>query len=440
MKYQNATRKYNKVILNESISEIVYHFTDFSSAWSICTTNKFQLTTGFQSKDDNLHNRGRLFYLCTTRNHSSQIGYVGTRNKLMSQQNRTNELWNEKNRSLINQGAETRKPIASLLTVRFELDGMAINQRYKGFPVDFLRMTNNSNILVNAGVGKFVTKKVNGKLVNQYVETNPENRITQNETEDRIVSDKSYIDNADKYIRRVDILLNPNILNSNGKSIHDVFARIGDILRSKVGNRVFLYDNEKDFDTVHSTHSVNDEFLMRASQKFPELVNAIQGQSEFSKNVLSNSGLDNKYNSPSHVNPTQCEMISYFLAFVLMGEVPQEEYQIEAYNILQKYKLDDLVLKDGSSAVKLILQNVNNFSITDINRVGQKLSRSKSVFKGARRDILGKLMEIFGKYLKKRGINDATQIVKFKQNLIRNEQLNEMVIRTVLKKIKNSLL
>lgn len=62
------------------------------------------------------------------------------------------------------------------------------------------------------------------------------------EFEDRLISDKAYIDNASKYIERIDLIYNTEYMNAQGNNL--VFQQIQ--LAKKLGIKVFVYKNKKD--------------------------------------------------------------------------------------------------------------------------------------------------------------------------------------------------
>ena len=62
-------------ILNEGISNIVYHFTSIDSLYGIVINNKFYLKSGIFGSGSDLGGGKRMFYLSTTRNRNAKEGY-----------------------------------------------------------------------------------------------------------------------------------------------------------------------------------------------------------------------------------------------------------------------------------------------------------------------------------------------------------------------------
>lgn len=59
------------VILNEAVSDVVYHGTDLSSFQNIIRTNKFKLMPAFTKDVEAIHGGGKMYYMSTSRNRSA---------------------------------------------------------------------------------------------------------------------------------------------------------------------------------------------------------------------------------------------------------------------------------------------------------------------------------------------------------------------------------
>lgn len=135
--------------LNEGVSDIVYHFTSMRSLYNIFNTNRFMLTLTLGSKTDTKLNKGKFYYMSTTRSKSQ--GYKEGDVKLV-------------------------------------LDGKALNQTQKGTQVDYWGYSKDRD---------------NYTSNYDYLMA-----MNSNEMEDRIISDKGYIDNAIKYIKEIHLYNN----------------------------------------------------------------------------------------------------------------------------------------------------------------------------------------------------------------------------------------
>ena len=117
----------NSVVLNERVSEVLYHFTTFDNALQIALKNAFMCTPSGINATDNklgiktLEPNGRLrypYYFCCSRTRSSAVGYPAMRrNSLAAKVTSANKDWEN--------------------MVRFEIDGGYINSAYRGNAVNY---------------------------------------------------------------------------------------------------------------------------------------------------------------------------------------------------------------------------------------------------------------------------------------------------------------
>lgn len=150
-----------KYSLNESLSDIAYHFTYTTRIYDILNTNEIHLTPLFGTTADLDINSGKLYALSLTSSKSSNIGYAA---------------------SLPKDGL-----------VRITLDGRALNQNYKSKRVDYWQYSKDPKNSIYDDVKKHSDLKA---------------AISRNdELEDRIISDNDTINNASKFITNIDILV-----------------------------------------------------------------------------------------------------------------------------------------------------------------------------------------------------------------------------------------
>lgn len=139
----------NEQLLNEGSSDILYHFTSSHNLLNILKTNEISLTAAIGSKSDLDINRKKFFFFSTTR--SKKSGY--TRGE-----------------------------------VKIVLDGRKLGDNYKIIPVDYWR---------------YPKKPSDWETKADYIRS-----MKSSEQEDRIISDKSTIPNAKKYIKGIHFLIN----------------------------------------------------------------------------------------------------------------------------------------------------------------------------------------------------------------------------------------
>lgn len=191
----------NENIINESVSPVVYHFTDVAALYRIMLSDKFYLKTGaFKTFSDSGGGK-RMFYLSTTRNKNAYEGYS---NKFVGRRG-----------------------------VRITLDGNKLNQKYYGSSFNYwgdgelgrMKYLNPEKVGLNKNWSKSVQQH------------------RDDETEDRIWSYKSSIPNAWDYILRVDICINGIEKDNDFKQvIYNIFHT-----SEKFTKKINLYDDIESF-------------------------------------------------------------------------------------------------------------------------------------------------------------------------------------------------
>ena len=135
-----------ELLLHEGLSDIVYHYTSPSAVINVLKTNKFNTSSNLGTTADAERDQGRFFYFSTQRTKGS-TGYG-------------------------------KGSIAV-----FVLDGRKLMSRYKGFPLDYWGWSQ---------------KRSDYDSKSAYAQA-----LTSKEMEDRIVTDKPYIENARDYITEI---------------------------------------------------------------------------------------------------------------------------------------------------------------------------------------------------------------------------------------------
>ena len=193
-------------LLKESLSRIVYHFTDIDSLITILEENKFKLSSCLWQRSETYSSK--LFYFCTTRQFNGDLGYSPTGGN-----------------------------------IRIHLDGDLLNQNYSGKAIDFwsVKDTSSKQRMVNA--------------VDIYQ--------SEVEGEDRLFSNKSFIDNAIKYIKRIDINLNIDV-EDNSDDEQEYFISV-DLKKIKylckklgIADKLCIFKTKKDFNNPYSKNIYNN--------------------------------------------------------------------------------------------------------------------------------------------------------------------------------------
>ena len=244
----------DKFLMKEALSSKVYHFTSIKSAFNILNTNEMFCQSSFSTSADDYSDKYK-FYVSFTRVKSPKEGF----------------------------GYNSYK---SSSFARIEFDGDKLNNNFSGRPVDYW---NNDSLTCKRKYMKDVTNQKAYKYVpydgNDNVDAKDMNGVYKydfkypkedsplyasfdgkiykkeqiipddiqhhvfNEIEDRIQTNKPIIENINKYITRVDILIDRDSENKDDI----VYAR-----NLSFSKWVFVYDNMNDF-IMQSENTVNKE-------------------------------------------------------------------------------------------------------------------------------------------------------------------------------------
>lgn len=244
----------DKFLMKEALSSKVYHFTSIKSAFNILKTNEMFCQSSLATGADDYSDKYK-FYVSFTRVKSPKEGF--------------------------GYNSYRRKSFA-----RIEFDGDELNNNFSGRPVDYWNsdaLTNKRKYMKDAtnqkaykyvpydgndnvdakdmnGVYKYDFKypredspmyaSFDGKIYKkeQIIPDDIQHHVF-NEIEDRIQTNKPIIENIDKYITRVDILIDRDSENKDDI----VYAR-----NLSFSKWVFVYDNMNDF-IMQSENTVNKE-------------------------------------------------------------------------------------------------------------------------------------------------------------------------------------
>jgi len=188
-------------ILNEGLSDIVYHFTYPTNLVGILRINKFATSSNLGSTADFRKDKGKFYFFSTQRT-KGMSGY-GSRHG----------------------------------TVAIVLNGRKLNQTYKGFPTDYWNWSK---------------KRADFNNINDYI-----NALKSSELEDRIVTDKPYIDNANNYILEIHIEAKSEDRNLISKENLDEIQ----ILTQKYNIPTYFYADENNFKLQNKNKAVTPENL-----------------------------------------------------------------------------------------------------------------------------------------------------------------------------------
>ena len=205
-----------KYVLNEGVSDIVYHFTTMKALSNILKTNTIKFSTAQTATDKRLQPEGYPYYLSLTRQSSPNVGYAKMKNRPLRvnegeyKRPKTSQLQNFEIKPLIR-----RKNIVSVDKNAAD-DNLSPKQQY-------------SKRVQNLVTPTYKVKNDDGTLT-YILDKNQEynrNKISQySESEDRIFSKTKYFENVFDYIIRIDVF-------ASGRNLRVRICFDGQKLKSK---------------------------------------------------------------------------------------------------------------------------------------------------------------------------------------------------------------
>jgi hypothetical protein len=170
MKYLKSFNELNYNPINESVSDLLYHFTYVSRTIEMLDSNEINLTPVFGTSSDNEINKGKLYSLSLTSSRHSDIGYA--------------------------------QSLPKKDLVRITFDGRKLTQKNKSVRVDYWqRPKDPKDPMYNPYYG---TKEGESEMFRG--KSFYKNISRQDELEDRIITDNDTIPNASEYIISIEVL------------------------------------------------------------------------------------------------------------------------------------------------------------------------------------------------------------------------------------------
>lgn len=143
-----------------------------------------------------------------------------------------------------------------------------LKQNFKLIPFDYWQQRNVETLpaFKDLKTGKGSFKELNYQI------------NMRNEFEERLVSDKSYIDNISKYIERIDLIGEPSNKKHNALHNNNLYSEIQ--LAKKLGIKVFVYKNKKDM--MYAKNDIIDKIKYQETDEEPYIdYDTRQGKDRF---------------------------------------------------------------------------------------------------------------------------------------------------------------
>jgi len=251
-----------KFQLYERLTSNIYHFTYVGKLVNILETNKFYTTPVIGTKADSNINKGKFYYFATQTSRHGKVAYADSLS-----------TWAGK--------------------VCINLNGNKLNDNYKSMSVDFWQTSRNP---------KDHDKQNFMRNLTRY-----------DELEERIVTNKSEIDNARKYIDEIHVFL-PEERN-------DYVAKNFIELKKYSDVNIYFYDDEKYFDNQTKSKSID--------------INDI----DFEKDLDPEENTHKSYNIP----------LVRVMGIMIMGD---DDFKKKLFKWLEKSKYVKNLLKDRNRKFK----------------------------------------------------------------------------------------
>jgi len=282
-------------IISEGMTKITYHFCSLNSCINILKSDSFHLTLSSNKAD--AYDKKRLFYLSTQRSRSKSISYAS---KFGS-------------------------------CVRIQLDGDLLSNNYKGNPIDYWQYKQKYyNPEYDYIYGKGLTK------------SRKEHRDF--EMEDRVFSYNPTIDNASRYIKRID---------------------------------VFLDLSRKDMAEMERDRAKTIFMLCRRYQIGCSIYSDLEAFNSMSENNI-NADIENEYNNGSnpYVDTSYTNSERYKVSKDLMKENTYVSILEHLFNILTKGKM----YEKNNESFEIIANTLKHFGLEKYkNSLIKKIRKSYGI-------------------------------------------------------------
>lgn len=357
------------VMLTEGLSDKLYHFTSISNAFEICKNDVLYLQSAYAKDADN-YDRKRKFYLSCTRMPNVRHGY---------------------SRKFMHGG------------VRIVLDGRRLSNDFKGKPINYWKgLGDKYSFYEHLPMSYEQTKLNNDYNIRKFKQANPDATDDDvakylqknfsdsnqyhigNESEDRIFSYKSTIENAHDYIISVDVLL-PNLYESK-----DELNVAYGFLNTVYNRRVHIYGDIKEF-------------------------NSIKGK-DANQWVYDNYDYNGiAYNGSKQVNGRYKTVLMDLIKFISFGnpEFDGDRFGGAVANLLKRYGL--------SKYTNLIGQIQKDMRYSSLRDVVSSLEGKRREISDSPNSDTAKIAQMMTDYFREIGADTFRQAYKIKEDMLKGD-------------------
>ena len=360
-------------ILNESFSRYIYHFTTYEVLYNMLKMDAFILSSSLTTQVDRALNEGYSFYMSFTRQHTNKVGFPAWKNYVVSR---------------------SGGPESDFLNVRITVNGNLLGNVYKGSPVNYHH------------------KEIRTSNQQREVGSDPAVLVTIRQSEDRLLSNEPVIEGISRFIERIDILA-PKSENGNMKqgTINSIY-KILRISKNNYAGKVFVYDNERDFNMPRSANFINNKILSALSDDF---LRAINDKNLINKNIIKqNTVVTRGHDKIKLLAAYQLEYIgetAMMLSKLTGGDLSDAERYIDyIFSIRQKNVGNTKVSAEKRKALSLgrklfkTRQPITNY-LKNVNYFSQS-------FSGSTRDMYALMMALIKKLIDGYGFDSYQKLLR----------------------------
>lgn len=358
------------VMLTEGLSDKLYHFTSIGNAFEICKNDVLYLQSAYAKDADNYDGK-RKFYLSCTRMPNVRHGY---------------------SRKFMHGG------------VRIVLDGRRLSNDFKGKPINYWKgLGDKYSFYEHLPMSYEQTKLGNDYNIRKFKKENPDatdddvakylqknfSETNQyhigNESEDRIFSYKSSIENAHDYIVSVDVLL-PNLYSSK-----DELSIAYGFLGTMYSSRIHIYGDIKEFNSINGKDANKWVY------------------DNFEYNSIA-------YNGSRESFRTYRDVLSNLIMFISFGnpEFDGDRFGGAAANLLKSYGL--------SKYTNLIGQIQKDMRYSSLRDVVSRLDANRREISDRPNADTAKIAQMMTDYFREIGADTFSQAYKIKEDMLNGDK------------------
>jgi len=317
-----------KHLIDEGLSDIVYHYTSVLNLKNIIRDNEFRASIALGSEPDLNINGKKFYYMSTTR--SKGTGY-------------------------------------NIGQVCLVLDGRKLHQRYKGLPVDYWQPSKDPDYYASP---------------EQFIK-----HAFRSEQEDRIILDKPVIENALSYIKEIHIYIDADYPDTQLKRLEYISNNIPSHIKLYFYNNEKYFKTQAKNKSVDVTASMFRDNGVEVDD-YQEIMYAQSTIEQNTKRVLDRIGTvitilsyndDNNFKKIVYSFKESYSGDEYAIVYKMIRD--RIEKDIQRYNLWEKYGYDEHKLYDFYTILMNDIHTYRTYHIPVIKSILYLLAQDLKIHK-----------------------------------------------------------